>query len=177
MSSYLSLTVLMVGGDTIDFEALAEMITKYRILLEREKNNAFLQQFDKFLLDVANITDEPTRETMAERLNEVLDTLASSKLKPHEILIEFFESKIIQDIIKSRNSARERELRQLTYEFGSFLKDAAYNTDSDAGFLHNILKQSLQNLSNTLEPRSIRKKGESMVDVWVRAMEEAVYQE
>ena len=82
---------------------------------------------------------------------------------------------IIQDMIKTRNSARERELRQLTYEFGSFIKDAAYNTDTDEEFLRNLLKQSLQQLSNSLEPRTIRKKGESMIDVWVRAMEEAVY--
>lgn len=165
----------MVGGDTIDFEALAEMITKYRILLDREKNNAFLQQFDQFLLDAANISDENTRVDMTHRLNEVLETLTTANLEPHEILIEFFESEIIQDMIKTRNSARERELRQLTYEFGSFIKDAAYNTDTDEEFLRNLLKQSLQQLSNSLEPRTIRKKGESMIDVWVRAMEEAVY--
>ena len=160
---------------TIDFEALAEMITKYRILLDREKNNAFLQQFDQFLLDAANISDENTRVDMTHRLNEVLETLTTANLEPHEILIEFFESEIIQDMIKTRNSARERELRQLTYEFGSFIKDAAYNTDTDEEFLRNLLKQSLQQLSNSLEPRTIRKKGESMIDVWVRAMEEAVY--
>tara|TARA_R110001592_G_scaffold139897_2_gene360376 strand:- start:16833 stop:17336 length:504 start_codon:yes stop_codon:yes gene_type:complete len=165
----------MVGGDTIDFEALAEMITKYRILLDREKNNAFLQQFDQFLLDAANISDETTRADMTHRLNEVLETLTTANLEPHEILIEFFESEIIQDMIKTRNSARERELRHLTYEFGSFIKDAAYNTDTDEEFLRNLLKQSLQQLSNSLEPRTIRKKGESMIDVWVRAMEEAVY--
>ena len=164
-----------VGGDTIDFEALADMITKYRILLDREKNNAFLQQFDQFLLDAANISDETTRADMTRRLNEVLETLTTANLEPHEILIEFFESEIIQDMIKTRNSARERELRQLTYEFGSFIKDAAYNTDTDEEFLRNLLKQSLQQLSNSLEPRTIRKKGESMIDVWVRAMEEAVY--
>ena len=78
-------------------------------------------------------------------------------------------------MIKSRNSARERELRQLTYEFGSFLKDAAYNSNTDEEFLRNILKQSLQRLSSEIQPRDIRKKGESMVDVWVRAMEESVY--
>jgi len=164
-----------VGGDTIDFEALSELITKYRILLDREKNNAFLQQFDRFLLDAANISDDSMRADITQRLNEVLTTLANADLEPHEIVIEFFESEIIQDMIKSRNSARERELRQLTYEFGSFIKDAAYNTDTDEEFLRNLLKQSLQQLSNSLEPRSIRKKGESMIDVWVRAMEEAVY--
>jgi hypothetical protein len=165
----------MVGGDTIDFEALTEMISKYRDLLDRERNNAFLQQFDQFLLDAANITDEDLRTTMTGRLNEVLSKLTQTELAPHEVLIEFFESEIIQDMIKSKSSARERELRQLTYEFGSFLQDAAYNANNDEEFLRNLLKQSLQKLSNDLEPRSIRKKGESMVDVWVRAMEESVY--
>ena len=112
---------------------------------------------------------------MTVRLNEVLTALTQAALEPHEILIEFFESEIIQDMIKSRNSARERELRQLTYEFGSFLKDAAYNSNTDEEFLRNILKQSLQRLSSEIQPRDIRKKGESMVDVWVRAMEESVY--
>tara|TARA_R110000803_G_scaffold37327_6_gene80421 strand:+ start:1409 stop:1909 length:501 start_codon:yes stop_codon:yes gene_type:complete len=161
----------------IDFETLTAMISKYRILLDREKNNAFLQQFDKFLLDAANISEEPVRQDITDRLNEVLANLTCSALEPHEIVIEFFESEIIQDMIKSKNSARERELRQLTYEFGSFLKDAAYNTDSDEEFLRNLLKQSLQSLSSELDPRAIRKKGESMIDVWVRAMEESVYPE
>ena len=160
---------------SIDFDDLSEMISKYRNLLNRERNNAFLQQFDQFLLDAANISDETLRSEMTTRLNEVLVTLTQSQLEPHEILIEFFESEIIQDMIKSRNSARERELRQLTYEFGSFLKDAAYNSNTDEEFLRNILKQSLQRLSSEIKPRDIRKKGESMVDVWVRAMEESVY--
>ena len=89
----------MVGGDTIDFEALAEMITKYRILLDREKNNAFLQQFDQFLLDAANISDENTRVDMTHRLNEVLETLTTANLEPHEILIEFFESEMQRVLI------------------------------------------------------------------------------
>ncbi|MHA1288393.1 MAG: hypothetical protein ACTSPB_13390 [Candidatus Thorarchaeota archaeon] len=151
------------------------MISKYRNLLNRERNNAFLQQFDQFLLDAANISDETLRDEMTARLNEVLKNLTQATLEPHEILIEFFESEIIQDMIKSRNSARERELRQLTYEFGSFLKDAAYNSNTDEEFLRNILKQSLQRLSSEIQPRDIRKKGESMIDVWVRAMEESVY--
>ena len=160
---------------SIDFDDLSEMISKYRNLLNRERNNAFLQQFDQFLLDAANISDETLRNEMTVRLNEVLTALTQAALEPHEILIEFFESEIIQDMIKSRNSARERELRQLTYEFGSFLKDAAYNSNTDEEFLRNILKQSLQRLSSEIQPRDIRKKGESMVDVWVRAMEESVY--
>ncbi len=159
----------------IDFDDLSDMISKYRNLLNRERNNAFLQQFDQFLLDAANISDESLRKEMTTRLNEVLTALTQAALEPHEILIEFFESEIIQDMIKSRNSARERELRQLTYEFGSFLKDAAYNSNNDEEFLRNILKQSLQRLSSEIQPRDIRKKGESMVDVWVRAMEESVY--
>jgi len=159
----------------IDFDDLSDMISKYRNLLNRERNNAFLEQFDQFLLDAANISDESLRKEMTTRLNEVLTALTQAVLEPHEILIEFFESEIIQDMIKSRNSARERELRQLTYEFGSFLKDAAYNSNTDEEFLRNILKQSLQRLSNEIQPRDIRKKGESMVDVWVRAMEESVY--
>ena len=160
---------------SIDFDDISDMISKYRNLLNRERNNAFLQQFDQFLLDAANISDETLRNEMTARLNEVLTALTQAALEPHEILIEFFESEIIQDMIKSRNSARERELRQLTYEFGSFLKDAAYNSNTDEEFLRNILKQSLQRLSNEIQPRDIRKKGESMVDVWVRAMEESVY--
>jgi len=160
---------------SIDFDDLSDMISKYRNLLNRERNNAFLQQFDQFLLDAANISDETLRNEMTARLNEVLTTLTQAALEPHEILIEFFESEIIQDMIKSRNSARERELRQLTYEFGSFLKDAAYNSNTDEEFLRNLLKQSLQRLSSEIQPRDIRKKGESMVDVWVRAMEESVY--
>ena len=160
---------------SIDFDDISDMISKYRNLLNRERNNAFLQQFDQFLLDAANISDETLRNEMTVRLNEVLTALTQAALEPHEILIEFFESEIIQDMIKSRNSARERELRQLTYEFGSFLKDAAYNSNTDEEFLRNILKQSLQRLSSEIQPRDIRKKGESMVDVWVRAMEESVY--
>ena len=160
---------------SIDFDDISDMISKYRNLLNRERNNAFLQQFDQFLLDAANISDETLRNEMTVRLNEVLTALTRAALEPHEILIEFFESEIIQDMIKSRNSARERELRQLTYEFGSFLKDAAYNSNTDEEFLRNILKQSLQRLSSEIQPRDIRKKGESMVDVWVRAMEESVY--
>ena len=50
-----------------------------------------------------------------------------------------------------------------------------YNSNTDEEFLRNILKQSLQRLSSEIQPRDIRKKGESMVDVWVRAMEESVY--
>ena len=160
---------------SIDFDDISDMISKYRNLLNRERNNAFLQQFDQFLLDAANISDETLRNEMTVRLNEVLTALTQAALEPHEILIEFFESEIIQDMIKSRNSARERELRQLTYEFGSFLKDAAYNSNTDEEFLRNILKQSLQRLTSEIQPRDIRKKGESMVDVWVRAMEESVY--
>ena len=160
---------------SIDFDDISDMISKYRNLLNRERNNAFLQQFDQFLLDAANISDETLRNEMTVRLNEVLSALTEAALEPHEILIEFFESEIIQDMIKSRNSARERELRQLTYEFGAFLKDAAYNSNTDEEFLRNILKQSLQRLSSEIQPRDIRKKGESMVDVWVRAMEESVY--
>ena len=160
---------------SIDFDDISDMISKYRDLLNRERNNAFLEQFDQFLLDAANISDETLRNEMKTRLNEVLTALTQAALEPHEILIEFFESEIIQDMIKSRNSARERELRQLTYEFGSFLQDAAYNSNTDEEFLRNILKQSLQRLSSEIQPRDIRKKGESMVDVWVRAMEESVY--
>ena len=46
---------------SIDFDDISDMISKYRDLLNRERNNAFLEQFDQFLLDAANISDETLR--------------------------------------------------------------------------------------------------------------------
>ena len=159
----------------MDFDKLHEMIGKYRILLDRERDNAFLSQFDSFLLDAAGIEDEEVRKEIAIRLHEVLKSLVSQDLSAGEILIEFFESEIIQDMIQTKNSARERELRQLTYEFGAFLQQASYSASTEEEFLRNMLRQSLQNLSSEIKPKEMRRKGESMIDVWVRAMEESVY--
>ena len=60
---------------SIDFDDISDMISKYRNLLNRERNNAFLEQFDQFLLDAANISDETLRNEMTARLNEVLAAL------------------------------------------------------------------------------------------------------
>ena len=81
---------------SIDFDDISDMISKYRNLLNRERNNAFLQQFDQFLLDAANISDETLRNEMTARLNEVLTALTQAALEPHEILIEFSNRKLFK---------------------------------------------------------------------------------
>jgi len=169
--------VLTDGGERLDFDNLAEMIGKYREMLTRERDVAFQMQFNQFLLDSAGITDEEVRQDMSQRLQALLESIESQDLEPHQVLVQFFESQIVQDMILSRGSARERELRQLTYEFGNFLMDAVYDSRSDDDFLRHLLTNSLHQISEILNPRDIRRKGESMVDVWVRAMEEHVFQQ
>jgi len=161
----------------LDFDNLAEMISKYREMLTRERDVAFQMQFNQFLLDSAGITDEELRRDMSQRLQNLLESIESQDLEPHQVRVQVFESQIIQDMILSRGAARERELRQLTREFGNFLMDAVYDSRSDDDFLRHLLTNSLHQISEIISPREIRSKGESMVDVWVRAMEEPVFQQ
>ena len=146
------------------------MLSSYRRLLEREREQNLLHQFDTFMGQIG-IQDD---EAMGEYFESFKSMLAifESKGSAPEMMKQAVESEFFNNIMTAKTSFREREMRKLTHQLCDFIERSASNSVDDESFVQSLLAESLRTAADAIESsiREQRNEGESMNDLWVDAL-------
>lgn len=146
------------------------MLSSYRRLLEREREQNLLHQFDTFMGQIG-IQDDEAMVEYFESFKSML-TIFESKGSAPEMMKQAVESEFFNDIMTAKTSFREREMRKLTHQLCDFIERSASNSVDDESFVQSLLAESLRTAADAIESsiREQRNEGESMNDLWVDAL-------
>jgi hypothetical protein len=146
------------------------MLSSYRRLLEREREQNLLHQFDTFMGQIG-IQDGQASEDYFESFKQMLSIFESKGSAP-EMMKEAVESEFFTKIMTAKTSFREREMRKLTHQLCDFIERSASNSVDDESFVQSLLANSLRSAADAIESsiREQRSEGESMNDLWFDAL-------
>lgn len=146
------------------------MLSSYRRLLEREREQNLLHQFDTFMgqIGINNTEDTDVYFESFKSMLEIFESNASAS----EMMKSAVESDFFTQIMTAKTSFREREMRKLTHQLCDFIERSASNAVDDESFVQSLLAQSLRTAADAIEStiREQREEGESMNDLWIDAL-------
>tara|TARA_B100002019_G_scaffold291919_1_gene313453 strand:- start:18052 stop:18573 length:522 start_codon:yes stop_codon:yes gene_type:complete len=151
-----------------------ETLTKYKDLLEMEREVTLKRQFARFMesigIDNYKIIDE-----YFPRFRSTVSVVEDEDMSVKDRMVSIVESDFLFDLMRLKTASRERELRRITKELSAFIHNAAIDAENDdSKFLKNLLTNSLRTIADEIDPKENRGVGQPMTEAWIEAMKEGM---
>ena len=157
--------------ESLDLKGMQTMLKSYRRLLEKERQQNLLVQFDSFMEQIG-VSDPEDSEQYFDNFMSMLKVLEDKDISAQDKMKSAVESDFFHQIMSVKTSFREREMRKLTHQLCDFIDKSASNSVDDDSFLQSILANSLRQAADAIESsiREQRSEGQTMNEVWIDAL-------